>query len=170
MKIWFINTTEEKIEEKEISGFEDIQKLIGGYFERAWTLRNGDEVFVNDNGLNEENPLFFTVMGSPHAAYAGNGVVLGKVDEEGEHLPVTSKLWELKIQIKFVGNKVPLCTTCLMCKEEKVVFVSKEDLKKWQGGMTIQEAMPYLSKEDRELLISRSCADCFEKLFGKNAK
>jgi hypothetical protein len=45
-------------------------------------------------------------------------------------------------------------------------MVSNHDLKRWEGGELIQDAMPYLSAGERELLISGICETCFDKIFG----
>ena len=44
-------------------------------------------------------------------------------------------------------------------------MVSNHDLKRWEDGELIQDAMPYLSAGERELLISGVCGKCFDKMF-----
>lgn len=56
-------------------------------------------------------------------------------------------------------------TTCVICKVAKVVVVPKEGYKAWIHGTSIQKAMPTVSTEDRELLISNICGNCFDNLF-----
>ncbi len=60
---------------------------------------------------------------------------------------------------------VPLDIPCRMCKTVHRIEVPIEDLRKWDGGLLIQKAFPYLSVETRELMISGTCSDCFDKLF-----
>jgi hypothetical protein len=55
--------------------------------------------------------------------------------------------------------------TCTRCKREIGVSVEVEDYLKWNQGMLIQKAMPYLSPDERELLISGICGPCFDQLF-----
>jgi hypothetical protein len=45
-------------------------------------------------------------------------------------------------------------------------MVDPEDLKRWEGGELIQNAMPYVSAGDRELMISGTCGPCFDEMFG----
>jgi hypothetical protein len=51
------------------------------------------------------------------------------------------------------------------CKREFEVLVTEQQLSKWRGGMLIQKAMPNLSPDQRELLISGTCGECWEKMF-----
>lgn len=55
--------------------------------------------------------------------------------------------------------------TCNMCGEAKRVEVPTEGYTRWKTGELIQRAMPMLSRDDRELLISGTCGKCFEELF-----
>jgi hypothetical protein len=62
---------------------------------------------------------------------------------------------------------------CKTCKKLYTVVVEQADYDTWQSdGRTggpkrhIQNALPYLSADDRELLISQTCGPCFDALFG----
>tara|TARA_Y100000296_G_scaffold73682_1_gene91423 strand:- start:308 stop:457 length:150 start_codon:yes stop_codon:yes gene_type:complete len=44
--------------------------------------------------------------------------------------------------------------------------VQAEDYEAWENGELIQNAMPYLSADEREVLISGMCGPCFDNLFG----
>lgn len=54
---------------------------------------------------------------------------------------------------------------CLFCKKEYKIEVSEEGYLRWKHGVLIQEAMPEISKDDRELLISGICGKCFDKMW-----
>jgi hypothetical protein len=55
---------------------------------------------------------------------------------------------------------------CGLCGIVYTVIYNREDMLNWLSGQNfIQDAMPYLSPDERELLISRTCGDCFNKLF-----
>lgn len=55
---------------------------------------------------------------------------------------------------------------CNWCGVNHTVKVrNKQDLINWRQGQFIQDAMPYLSENDRELLISQTCVECWKKLF-----
>jgi hypothetical protein len=36
----------------------------------------------------------------------------------------------------------------------------------WQSGVLIQDAMPELSADERELFISGTCGKCWDEMFG----
>jgi len=55
--------------------------------------------------------------------------------------------------------------TCISCSEDQQVKVNPEDLIRVQNGEHIQNVMPYLSADERELLISGICGPCFDKIF-----
>jgi hypothetical protein len=44
-------------------------------------------------------------------------------------------------------------------------MVNITDVADWKLGEMIQDAMPYLSSAERELLISRTCDDCWKELY-----
>ncbi len=46
------------------------------------------------------------------------------------------------------------------------MMVRFEDYKAWENGKVIQDAMPYLTPGEREVLISGTCGSCFDKMFG----
>lgn len=55
--------------------------------------------------------------------------------------------------------------TCNKCSETECLLVDRQDFIDWREGKCIQDAMPYLSVDERELMISRICGDCFDKIF-----
>ena len=65
-----------------------------------------------------------------------------------------------------VAGKTEMHSTCDHCKTRYAIMADPADVVAWQDGKLIQDAMPYLSKEDRELLISGTCGDCFSAMFG----
>jgi len=54
---------------------------------------------------------------------------------------------------------------CLQCKQDFDIDVAPEALAAWRSGTLIQYAMPHLTPTERELLISRTCGACFDKMF-----
>lgn len=54
---------------------------------------------------------------------------------------------------------------CKFCHKVKEIATKEEDVNAWIGGKLIQDAMPYLSASDREMLISRTCDDCWGEIF-----
>jgi hypothetical protein len=63
-------------------------------------------------------------------------------------------------------NGYPLDIICRLCGNSYTVLVDREDLLQWTSGAGfIQDLMPYLSAQDRELLISATCDFCWNALF-----
>jgi hypothetical protein len=55
---------------------------------------------------------------------------------------------------------------CWKCKQFHIVVLSREDLLDWTSGAgPIEKILHYLSAGDRELLLSQTCSDCFDKMF-----
>ena len=59
---------------------------------------------------------------------------------------------------------------CIRCKERQHIRTKTEDLDSWENGEVIQNAMPYLTADEREVLISGKCGSCFEGLYGGGEK
>lgn len=56
---------------------------------------------------------------------------------------------------------------CMHCHKWYDIEVDKEDFNSWENGTyLIQDALPYLTKGERELLISNTCDSCWDKMFG----
>ena len=56
--------------------------------------------------------------------------------------------------------------TCPFCGEEHLISVNTEDYWAWEDGELVQNAFPYLSADEREMLISGICPTCWDKMFG----
>ncbi len=55
---------------------------------------------------------------------------------------------------------------CKHCGRQFVLTFDKSDMYDWlSGSLPIQNALPYLSANERELLLSGTCGDCFDKMF-----
>jgi hypothetical protein len=56
---------------------------------------------------------------------------------------------------------------CRLCKKYSVVSVHQADFDDWQSSRKfVQDAFPYLSNGDREILISNTCNNCWQDMFG----
>ena len=64
-------------------------------------------------------------------------------------------------------TRTTLTVMCSHCGQGKPMSINAGDYLRWQGGELVQIAMPYLSKQDRELLVSRTCGECWSNLFGE---
>lgn len=59
---------------------------------------------------------------------------------------------------------------CRVCDKPRKLEVNQADYDAWRDGQLIQNVMPYLSADDRELLISETCGDCFRSMFAEIEK
>lgn len=57
---------------------------------------------------------------------------------------------------------------CRVCGTKHNVIVPAAGYLKWAKGQAkIQEALPSLTEDERELLVSGICGKCFDKLFAE---
>lgn len=68
----------------------------------------------------------------------------------------------------FSQGVVSLTRQCFKCQTVFNINLTIEEYERWIGGMLIQEAMPNLSAEIRELLISGTCPECWKMLMESN--
>lgn len=61
---------------------------------------------------------------------------------------------------------IEITITCPFCGKEYTVEVPEDGYEKWQAGEFIQNAMPNVSPEVREALISGICENCWINMFG----
>jgi hypothetical protein len=54
---------------------------------------------------------------------------------------------------------------CCGCLGTETVIVRPEDYEAWKNGKYAQDAFPYLTSSQRELLISSTCGPCFDRMF-----
>tara|TARA_Y100001951_G_C11218985_1_gene227582 strand:+ start:104 stop:340 length:237 start_codon:yes stop_codon:yes gene_type:complete len=64
-------------------------------------------------------------------------------------------------------DKVGVNVRCWKCEQVTTIKAALADIQQWQDGTLVQDAMPYLDADERELLISRTCSPCFDKMFGE---
>jgi hypothetical protein len=57
---------------------------------------------------------------------------------------------------------------CRFCKSEKNLTVNVSGFFAWQNGELIQKALPELDADQRELLISNTCAKCWDEMFASD--
>ena len=69
----------------------------------------------------------------------------------------------LKVHVWLTG-------VCLQCESTHQIEVHESDYYDWRSGMPIQEAFPYLSIDEREILISGICGSCWDKIFPKEGE
>ena len=57
---------------------------------------------------------------------------------------------------------------CVRCSKENAIDANPRDVESWRDGHLIQDAMPYLDADQREMFISGICSTCWNKMFGEN--
>lgn len=65
------------------------------------------------------------------------------------------------------GTKfVAVCKRCPKCHQLHGVAVFKQDYIDWAEGGLIQNCFPYLTANQRELVKTGICEECWERIFG----
>lgn len=59
-----------------------------------------------------------------------------------------------------------IITTCPFCGHAHEVAVNEDDFWDWDDGKNAQDAFPYLTPDEREMLISGICPKCWDSMFG----
>jgi hypothetical protein len=54
---------------------------------------------------------------------------------------------------------------CRNCRTDISLRVHTEDVEKYDNGMSVQDAFPYLTPGEREMFISQFCEACFDAMF-----
>ena len=69
--------------------------------------------------------------------------------------------------VAFADRDRQLVASCVHCGVEYVLWVNEQDFLDWTSGSGyIQDKLPYLSADERELLISGTCGNCWKDMFG----
>tara|TARA_B100000745_G_scaffold167062_1_gene109346 strand:+ start:1691 stop:1912 length:222 start_codon:yes stop_codon:yes gene_type:complete len=55
--------------------------------------------------------------------------------------------------------------TCQYCQVDHIVMADQMDVANWENGALIQDALYYLTADERELFMSGTCGACFDKMF-----
>lgn len=61
---------------------------------------------------------------------------------------------------------IPVTTRCPFCTKETVINVNADGWHAWREGAFIQNALPELSVDMREQLISGTCPSCWDSEVG----
>lgn len=79
-------------------------------------------------------------------------------EENGEH-----------IDVRYNRHEVCIVTACPFCNKRHEVEVNEIDYLDWQDGVLMaQDAFPYLSADEREMLVSGICPICWDSMFGSD--
>ena len=61
--------------------------------------------------------------------------------------------------------RIKVETICPQCRKIHIVEVKSKDYYEYKLGKHIQEAFSYLSTDEREMLLTGLCKECWDKLF-----
>ena len=68
--------------------------------------------------------------------------------------------------ILYKDGVAQIYTHCTSCQKQFVIKAPQKAFNAWANGEAkIQQALPMLCDDDRELLLSNTCPRCFAKLF-----
>ena len=56
---------------------------------------------------------------------------------------------------------------CCVCGQSEIKTLNREAVYRWQGGENIERAFPEMGAGERELLITGTHPDCWDKLFSE---
>ena len=56
---------------------------------------------------------------------------------------------------------------CPYCERIQKVAVPESGFKAWKSGTRIQDALPGLTADEREILLSGVCPKCWDEVFGE---
>jgi len=86
---------------------------------------------------------------------------------EVEEVPTVHRIYVLNKHFTEGDEPKGVHVPCRICGATLLVPAKASDIERWQSGELIQDAMPYLNKADRELLISGTCGGCWIDMFGE---
>jgi hypothetical protein len=55
-----------------------------------------------------------------------------------------------------------ILTQCPDCGHGEDIVVNERDYFRWRSGMFVQDAFPYLSADEREMIKTGICPDCWD--------
>lgn len=88
MKGILIDVVNKEIKAIEFSSTQDLHNLLGGYLECAYAWRNGDILYVDENGLQKDPQHWFLIHERADQLLAGNGVIVGReYNDDGDTHP-----------------------------------------------------------------------------------
>ncbi len=95
-----IDSYNQTIQEVDINGLKDMQEAVQGLIEVAFYYPDGSCCMVNEEGLLDGLDMFFESKHG-HQPFAGNGLIVGAVDSEGDTTPCTLSIESIKKTTRF---------------------------------------------------------------------
>ena len=81
---------------------------------------------------------------------------------------MSTSQWEWEEMMKMKQGLETYHLECVRCSQEVAIDANPRDVESWRDGVLIQDAMPYLNADHREMFISGICPTCWDKMFGEN--
>ena len=75
-----------------------------------------------------------------------------------------SVLTALNAEDRYNRHEVCVITRCPFCGRSNEIEVNEIDYLDWQDEKSTQDAFPYLSADEREMLISGICSTCWDEM------
>ena len=63
------------------------------------------------------------------------------------------------------GQEVIHVMPCFSCGKVSIMILNKTDYNSWKTKVYVQQAFPYLTASQREMVINGMHPECFDKLF-----
>lgn len=70
-----------------------------------------------------------------------------------------------KMSFAKTDDTVELKRTCCFCDGSTAIVLDKDKFDRWLYGEWVQNVWPELSADDREMLVTGTHAECWDKLF-----
>lgn len=131
---------------RSIKDFKDLEDLL------KYREKMGDDLIISDNHWKGRDPI--DIM---HFLKIEDIKVAKEISEIDYEIEMRKR--------KTIMEKISIFTTCPQCGCDNKVRVFKDDLVKWENGALAQDAFPYLSADEREMLISGICPKCWAEMF-----
>ncbi len=65
-----------------------------------------------------------------------------------------------------MDHRMELTIDCIECQQPQVLKVRAQDLENFKAGKGhVQTIFPYLLPAEREMLLSRICGSCWDRMF-----
>lgn len=63
------------------------------------------------------------------------------------------------------GQEIVHVMSCFSCRKVSIMILNKTDYDRWKTKLYVQDAFPYLTPSQQEMVINGMHPECFDKLF-----
>lgn len=160
-KALWIDSSKKQITEVEVDGLADLNHYVGGDIRMAARFRNGDVIYVDDNGLHNHPDRFFKID-SRDQPLAGDGLLVGPeieiADDDKAGLLAHPQGYYL------ADYGMPKDAV-----ERFVRFLSPEQVKAWGKANASEPAISITMMDDRgnaKTTVLKTYGDLYKEVFG----